>query len=205
MTTFPQALPSTATAAGTIARRLLTLKGPALQAPDGSLNAADALSLGASLEDARQVLAGARAQAFVCDATYMLDELEVLYGLPVDQTSTAASRQARLLAFVRATISGVPASIESAVAVLTGTCSVVEYTAAEVYAVDPSPTAATRRNVFRFLVVVPAAFITNTSKQALVRSIVDRMKPAHTAYSLAASEPLQFDTASGFDLTALGA
>lgn len=205
MTTFPQALPSTATAAGTIARRLLTLKGPALQAPDGSLNAADALSLGASLEDARQVLAGARAQAFVCDATYMLDELEALYALPVDPTSTTASRQARLLAFVRATISGVPASIESAVASVTGTCRVVEYTAAEVYAVDPSPTAATRRNVFRFVVIVPSGFITNASKQRLVRSIVDRMKPAHTAYTLSAGEPLKFDTASGFDLTALGA
>ena len=70
MSGFRQALPSTATAAGDVARRLLTLKGPAIQAPDGSLNAADALALGASLEDARSMLSTARAQAFVCDATY---------------------------------------------------------------------------------------------------------------------------------------
>jgi len=202
---FRQALPSTATAAGNVARRLLTLKGPAIQAPDGSLNAADALALGASLEDSRARLATARAQAFVCDATYMLDELEAQYGLPVDPTLATAARQTRLLAFVRANAAGTPASIEVAVATLTGACAVTEFTAREVYASDPSPTAETRRGVFRFVVAVPRAYAENAAWRALIAAVVNRMKPAHTAFTVTAGEPLKYDTASGYDLTALGA
>jgi len=202
---FRQALPSTATAAGNVARRLLTLKGPAIQAPDGSLNAADALALGASLEDARQMLATARAQAFVCDATYMLDELERLYGLTVDTGATTAARQARLLTFVRANAAGIPASIEVAVATLTGACRVVEYTAREVYATDPSPTAETRRGVFRFAVVVPRAYAESAPWRTLIAAVVNRMKPAHTSFTVTAGEPLKYDQASGYDITALGA
>ena len=205
MSGFRQALPSTATAAGDVARRLLTLKGPAIQAPDGSLNAADALALGASLEDARQMLATARAQAFVCDATYMLDELERLYGLTVDTGATTAARQARLLTFVRANAAGIPASIEVAVATLTGACSVTEFTAGEVYATDPSPTAETRRGVFRFVVAVPRAYAENAAWRALISAVVNRMKPAHTTFTIATSASLKYDTADGYDLTALGA
>ena len=205
MSGFRQALPSTATAAGDVARRLLTLKGPAIQAPDGSLNAADALALGASLEDARTMLSTARAQAFVCDATYMLDELERLYGLTVDTGATTAARQARLLAFVRANAAGTPASIEVAVATLTGACRVVEYTAREVYATDPSPTAETRRGVFRFAVVVPRAYAESAQWRTLIAAVVNRMKPAHTSFTVTAGEPLKYDKASGYDLTALGA
>lgn len=205
MNGFRQALPSAATNAGNIARRLLTLKGPAIQAPDGSLNAADALALGASLEDARSMLATARAQAFVCDATYMLDELERLYGLTVDTGATTAARQARLLAFVRANAAGTPSSIEAAVATLTGSCSIVEYTATEVYATDPHPTAATRRGVFRFVVVVPTAYVENPAWNALISAVVNRMKPAHTTFTIADGTHLKYDTASGYDVTALGA
>jgi len=202
---FRQALPSDATAAGNVARRLLTLKGPAIQAPDGSLNAADALALGASIEDSRAMLATARAQAFVCDATYMLDELEAQYGLPVDPTAPTALRQTRLLAFVRASAAGTPASIEAAVATLTGSCSIIEYTAAEVYATDPRPTAATRRGVFRFVVVVPTAYVESATWRALIAAVVNRMKPAHTTFTLADGVHLKYDTASGYDVTALGA
>lgn len=199
-----QALPTATTAAGTIARRILRLKGPAIQAPDGSLNAADALALGASLEASRQVIAAARAQTFVCDATYMLSELESLYGLPVSPSLPTADRQARLLAFVRATISGTPASIESAVKALTGSCTVVEFTAAEVWASDPTPTAATRRGVFRFVVVVPVGWVENPSKRALVAQVVERMKPAHTGYTIAADSAATFDKTEGYDLSAYG-
>ncbi|HND55276.1 MAG TPA: DUF2313 domain-containing protein [Pirellulaceae bacterium] len=205
MSGFRQALPSTATAAGTIARRLLVLKGPAFQAPDGSLNAADALALGASIEDARQMLATARAQAFVCDATYMLDELERLYGLPVDLTSADAVRQSRLLAFVRASAAAIPSSIEAAVATLTGTCTVTEFSASDVYATDPSPTSETRRGVFRFVVAVPLAYAENSAWRALISAVVNRMKPAHTTFTIATSATLKYDTAAGYDLTALGA
>lgn len=205
MSGFRQALPSTATAAGNVARRLLTLKGPAIQAPDGSLNAADALALGASLEDSRQVLATARLQAFVSDATYMLDELETLYGLPLNPTASNATRQARLLAFVRASAAGTPSSIEAAVATLTGSCSITEFTAAEVYATDPHPTAATRRGVFRFVVVVPTSYVENPAWNSLITAVVNRMKPAHTTFTIATGASLKYDTADGYDLTALGA
>ncbi len=205
MSGFRQALPSTATAAGNVARRLLTLKGPAIQAPDGSLNAADALALGASLEDSRAMLATARAQAFVCDATYMLDELEAQYGLPVDPTMATAARQNRLLAFVRASAAGTPVSIAAAVSTLTGSCSIVEFTAAQVYATDPHPTAFTRRGVFRFVVVVPTAYVTSPTWNALISAVVNRMKPAHTTFTIADGTLLKYDTASGYDVTALGA
>lgn len=184
MPSFPQALPSTDSAAATIARRILVLKGPAIQAPDGSLNAADALALGAILETARETLAAARAQAFVCDATYMLSELEALYGLSVDASVPDATRQARLLAFVRAAISGVPASIEAAVAALSGTCTVVETNIVAVMASDPTPDADTARGVFQFAVVVPLAVASSAPQVAQITAVVDRMKPAHTSFAV---------------------
>ena len=205
MPTFPQALPSRTGAAADIARRLCILLGPAFQAPDGSLNAADALALGAILETARQVYGAARAQLFVSDATYMLSELEALYALPVDPSLSVAARQARLLAFVRSSVAGTPQAIEAAVAVLSGVCEVVESPIVDVMASDPTPTFETSRGVFQFAVVVPLAVASSPPLVAQIAAVVNRMKPAHTGFAVTnqAGGFLTDDPLSLTDLTVL--
>lgn len=208
----PQALPTSSTDGRAItvqiARQMLAMVGAGWQAPQGSNNAADALALSSSLADLRAELLGVWAQIFVSSATStngLLSEWEALLGLPTDGTLPDADRQARLTAFMRSAIAGTPQGIESAVAAITGSCTVVEYTAAEAAAAEPTPTADTYRNVFRFTVVVPTAWAINNTKRALVQSVVERMKPAHTAFVVSDGTPLQFDEPSGFDMTALGA
>lgn len=202
---FQQDLPTSNTTEGALARQLLRLVGPAMQAPDGSLNAADALALGAALRDARQVQLDSASQAFPDAATYMLAELEALYGVLVDETMTDAARQARLTAFVRTVIGASPQNIESAVAAYAGSCSVVETTVAGAIGSVVTPTADDYRKVFRFAVVVPNAIATNPTKYAQVSQIVERMQPAHTAVSIANATTFYTDgyLDSRTDVTAL--
>ena len=191
-----------------IARTMLSLVGVGWQAPQDSLVAADALALGSSYADLREELLHVWDQAFVAYATGnngLLTEWEQVYGLPVDTTMSDASRQARLVAFARASISGTPQSIESAVAAYTGTCTVVESIASEVWATDPLHLPATRRLVFQFAVVVPIGFASNPTKAAQVRAIVDRMKPAHTNYNVTNHVGFFCDDADSLtDVTVLG-
>ena len=80
-----------------IARQMLRAVGAGWQAPQDSLNAADALALGASLDDARRELLTALDQAYASTVTEMLDEWEQVYGLPVVSGLSTAARQARLV------------------------------------------------------------------------------------------------------------
>lgn len=191
-----------------IARTMLSLVGVGWQAPQDSLVAADALALGSSYANLREELLHVWDQAFVAFATSdngLLTEWEQVYGLPVDTTMSDASRQARLGAFARSSISGTPQSIEAAVSAYTGTCTVVESIASEVWATDPLHLAATRRLVFLFVVVVPIGFGTSVPKNAQVRAIVDRMKPAHTNYNVANQVGFFCDDPDSLtDLTVLG-
>ncbi len=116
-----------------------------------------------------------------------------------------ATRQARLLAFVRAAISGTPASIEAAVAAIAGSCEVVEVTIEAVMASDPTPDADTPRGVFRFAVVVPLAVASSAPQVAQITAVVDRMKPTHTSFAVTnqATGFLTDDPASLTDLTVL--
>lgn len=208
----PQALPTSSADLRAItvalARQMLASVGAGWQAPNGSNNAADALAIGASFADLRAELLGVWAQIFVSSATSnngLLSEWEALLAIPVDGTLPDADRQARLVAFMRSAIAGTPQGIESTVATVTGSCTVVEYSAADIAATDPTPTADTYRGVFRFTVIVPTGFVESAQKRALVQSIVERMKPAHTAFVVSDGTPLEFDKPSGFDVTALGA
>lgn len=201
---FIQSLPTRDGTEGVIARQMLRLIGPAMQAPDGSLNAADALALAGALRDARQVQIDSASQAFPDAATYMLTELETLYGVLVDETMTYAARQARLTAFVRTVIGASPQSIESAVAAYTGSATVYEVSASDAAAVDPS--ALGPRGVFHFAVIVPLAIATNPTKRAQVVAIVDRMAPAHTDYSITNAVGLLSETATNLiEVTGIGA
>ena len=59
--------------------------------------------------------------------------------------------------------------------------------------------------MFRFAVVVPIGFVQIASKNANVRAIVDRMKPAHTTYTVANAAGFSCDgyPATYLDTTAL--
>lgn len=204
---FAQSLPTEDSVEGAIARQLLRLLGPAVQAPDGSLNAADALALGAALRDARQTQLDSASQAFVDSATYMLTELEQLYGVLVDETMTDAARQARLTAFVRTVIGASPQNIESAVAAYAGSATVYEVSAAAALASDPGPDAG--RGVFAFAVVVPSSVALNPTQRAQVVAILDRMRPAHTSFDVVngvEGDGLRTETADSFiEVTGIGA
>lgn len=201
---FLQSLPTRDGTEGVIARQMLRLIGPAMQAPDGSLNAADALALAGALRDARQVQIDSASQAFPDAATYMLTELETLYGVLVDETMTNAERQVRLAAFVRTVIGASPQNIESAVAAYTGSASVYEVGATDAAAVDPSSLGP--RGVFHFAVVVPLAVVTNPTKRAQVEAIIDRMAPAHTNYAIVNAVGLLSETADNLiEVTGIGA
>lgn len=203
---FAQSLPTEDSVEGAIARQLLRLLGPAVQAPDGSLNAADALALGAALRDARQTQLDSASQAFVDSATYMLTELEQLYGVLVDETMTDAARQARLTAFVRTVIGASPQNIESAVAAYTGSATVRETSVAAALRSVVTPTADDYRKVFHFAVIVPLAIVSSPTAYAEAVAIVARMLPAHTSASIANATPFYVDGESDsfVDYAALG-
>lgn len=203
---FIQSLPTRDGTEGVIARQMLRLIGPAMQAPDGSLNAADALALAGALRDARQVQLDSASQAFPDSATYMLTELETLYGVLVDETMTDAARQARLTAFVRTVIGASPQNIESAVAAYTGSATVRETSVAAALRSVVTPTADDYRKVFHFAVIVPLAIVSSPTAYAEAVAIVARMLPAHTSASIANATPFYVDGESDsfVDYTALG-
>lgn len=187
-----------------IARMMLRMVGSGWQAPQDSLNAADFLAMATSYADLRAELLGVWDQAFVAYATSangLLSEWEQLLLIPVDTTLSDAERQTRLLAFMRSAIEGTPQAIESAVSAYTGTCTVTETDSVTVAASDP-----TGRGVFRFALVVPIGFVESASKNAQVRAIVTRMKPAHTDFTVTNAVGFKTDdsgTPSYTDLTAL--
>jgi len=176
----PQSLPTAATDAGTLARQFLRLIGPGRQAPDGSLAAADALGYGATLADSRQMLLDTAEEAFPSLANDLLAEWESLLGVPSDSTLSDTERQSILVAHTRALLGASPQAIESAVSAYTGTCTVNETNSFDVWDSDPHPTADTRRNVFRFCLTVPIAYVQSSRKLAAVYAIVNRMRPSHT-------------------------
>lgn len=159
------------------ARLLARAKGTAMPAGDGSLNHADNLAFGAALADAVDGLDAMLDQVFPDSATFMLPDLEQLYGLPVGTAMTTAERQARLLARVRASSAGTPQSIIAALTPVTtawGAPTIVEN--------DWVGVLAAPRNIFRFAVVLPG-FASATPPPAVV-AVLEQMKPAHTAYTV---------------------
>jgi hypothetical protein len=99
------------------------------------------------------------------------------------------------VAYVRANIAGTPQSIQLAVEALGATpCTVNEGTPNGVY-------------VFLFAVIVPIAFVQTLSLNASVRAVVERMKPAHTNFTVTNAVDFYCDgyLDSYTDTTALGA
>ncbi len=188
-----------------IARQMLSMVGAGWQAPQGSNNAADALAIASSYADLRALLVLLANQIFVSSATGttgLLSEWEALLGIAVNTTLTDAQRQARLVAFTRSAIEGTPQAIESAVSSITGSATVYEISAEDAAA---GGTALSPRSVFHFAVVVPIAYITNAQDLALITAVIDRMKPAHTAYSVVNAIGIEAETADNLvEITAVG-
>lgn len=159
------------------ARLLARAKGTAMPAPDGSLNHADNLAFGAAIRDAVDGLDAMLNQVFPDSATFMLPELEQLYGLPVGTALTTAQRQARLVARVRSSAAGTPQSIVAALTPITTTWGVPSIVENAWSAVLAAP-----RNVFLFAVVIPG-FIAYPAPADVV-AVLEQMKPAHTSYNV---------------------
>lgn len=180
------------------ARLLARAKGTAMPAGDGSLNHADNLAFGAALADAVDGLDAMLNQVFPDSATFMLPELEQLYGLPVGTAMTTAQRQARLVARVRASAAGTPQSIIAALTPVTttwGVPTIVENAWSDVTAAP--------RNVFLFAVVLPS-FLSATPPPEVV-AVVEQMKPAHTDYNVTNQVGFLTDDPNSLtDLTLLG-
>jgi hypothetical protein len=163
--------------AGYFGRLWLKALGSAYQAPDGSVNASDALALGGALAAGRATNLAVRAEMFADSVTQLLPEWEASYGLAVRPDLSAGARQARLLAKVRASRAGTPAGILLAVRTLAPEATLTENTAAAVAATNP-------RNVFRYAVTITAAHFADADLAGQVGALLAAMQPAHTDHTL---------------------
>jgi len=175
MSRFSLVLPTTPSQGGydglDYARRLGTLIGPGRKSPDASRNAADLHAVGVALRRAHDTNAAALAEAFVSDATHLLDEWERIYRVPAPSSDTA-TRRAQLTARTRAGFVGHPTTIVDAIRDIAGAdASVTEYLWSQVTA---SP-----GWVFNVVVRVDASVYDDAQQLAQVDDVVQRMKPAH--------------------------
>lgn len=154
------------------ARALAYAIGPALPAGDGSVNAADLLTLGDALATTEARLQDAASQAFPHSATDTLPIWEDAYGLPSRTDLTTAERQARLAARVLAgRTRGNAKAMMRAVSLLVGTCALYETLLSD------AATAGDARLVYEFALVIPAAMYSKF--EAEVKQLVELAKPAH--------------------------
>lgn len=172
---FRVALPTAVGDAGDAARALGAALGTAYQGPDGSVHASDLLAVGAAIATMTGRVRAAMNEAYPGSAVELLDEWEVMLGLPVDPYLGTAARQARLLARWRSLRGGTPQAIALAVTALLSGGDV-----ATVHEVSPALVTATPERVFRFAVKVPLAYHLDAFTASEMRSTVEAMKPAHT-------------------------
>lgn len=183
-----QQQPTEQSVAGDIARYLLRIMGPAIQAPDGSQNAARFLALGGALARARQITVSSLDEAFVTTALMLLGEHEADYGLAVRPDLSVEARRTRLLAKVRASKRSSPQGILRAVRTIDPTTTIVEITPDDI---SPRTTdgafPGSDRDVYFFYVVVDSPVFFDTDKKAQIEAIVHQMKPAHKDFRVVKS------------------
>lgn len=164
-------LPSEVSSAGNFARRLLKAVGSAIQAPDGSVNAADFLADGDELATVDSLVEEAYNNLFLSTATWLLNGYERIYGLPVSPELSDSDRQQLLVAKARATRSASPSDILKAVTALSPA-----YIGENKASVLP---AGYENGVYVFAVVVNIAAFQNAATWSAIERIVAQMKPAH--------------------------
>jgi hypothetical protein len=175
------ALPTGTTPAAVFARLLARCMGPAYQAADGTRFDADLRALATGLAQGQTDTLAVAAEAFVREAVLLLAELESSYGLAVRADLSDASRQARLLAKLRAGRAGTPQEILRAVQVFDAAA-----TLAEVYWDDVDTTVPSA--VFRFAVRLTVAVWSDSDLRGEIQRRIDQMKPAHTKCNLHTNE-----------------
>lgn len=194
MQRIAHSLPTTAGTAGDLARQLGRLVGPAVQAPDDSLAAAEYLALGGALALARQATLDAIAEAIPASADDLLPEWEEHLGLPVQPQDTDDDRRARILARLRAAGGTVQRIERSSGTLAGGACVVLEQLWSAVTLVP--------RMVFRFAIQVPTALHQDVEFRSALDELLQRQAPAHTTWNVldASAGMFQFDVAgAGFN------
>lgn len=181
--------PTETSLAGALARKIAMAMGTAYNHADATVNSADALADADALVASRAQVVLAIAQAFVSNATVLLDELEAEYGLPIRRDMTNAERQARLVAKVRASRRGSPRSIENALVPIAGTATVLENLLTAV----PIAPDGIRRGQWHFGVLISAAKWADINIRAQALAIIEQMKPAYTTFALGVTSPFLCD------------
>jgi hypothetical protein len=178
MPRFPLALPSGETLADEFARDLVSLLG--WPAPDGSNHADDARAMGTATGLAHTRLGEAASEGFTPRANELLDEWETILGAVASTGSSTTARRAALTGIRRSS----------------GANSSRPFLAA-LQAIDPTASYATGsvlenltypRGVFVFSVRLAPAVLADSVQLARVVDVLERMKPAHTTYTLASRE-----------------
>lgn len=186
MPLFPVQLPSGETLADDFARELVSLLG--VQAPDSSHHADDARTFGTALSLAYERLDDAAREAFTTLASEMLSEWETRLGVVPSVGSTDAQRQAALTAVRRAGGSNNRVAFLAALQAIDPTAAYDTGSAVE--------NTTYPRGVFVFSVRVAPAILANPLQLARVTDVIERMKPAHTTYTLASNEGFFTDDAN---------
>jgi len=199
-------LPTRTGTVGELARLIGRMIGPAVSAPDGSLDAADYLALAGALADGRSTNRNLLRNAFPGEAVELLDQWEGLLGLAVSSSLADGARQERLVVVIRASAAGTPSNIGRALASINGGV------APEVLEVLAADVTAARENVFRYVVhmtTVDAAPVAgqpvsaqfSPTRWSAIKSALDRLSPAHTAAHVTTTQTTAFLTDDPNSLT----
>jgi len=169
------------------ARLLAIACGPAIPAPDGSINAADLRAIGAALADVESTLDTAINNAFPLTVTTMLEQWERAFRLPQRTHLTTSERQQRLHARVLAArVRGTSQGIKLAIEALVGACELYETSVATAQSAgDP-------RKVYLIAVVLPSLELYNKFVSD-VRELIAIAKPAHVKVNVALTRGFKCD------------
>ncbi len=201
----PQAVPSLSGRPGDLARMLARLLGPAWQAPDGSVNAAQFSAEGDAIDGVLDTLDSAADQAYPSSASDSLEDWERVLYLHVDPLATTATRQANALAATRGTLSGSPEDLLATVQTLVPSATLREYTASEAAVLGDE------RLVFTLRVALGASY-GDAEVESRIRTLLRPAMPAHVQLEFAeleydalvteASEGLLTETGDNFTVEA---
>lgn len=176
-----QAVPSTTGRPGDLARMIARLLGPAWQAADGTVNAAQFVAEGDTLDAVLDTLDSAAAQCIPSEATTALEDWERVLYLPLDPLATDAERQAQTLAATRGTLSGAPEDLLAAIQTVVPGASIRERTTTDATALGSA------REVFRVRVALGSSY-GDAEIEGRVGALLRAALPAHATYDLGAYE-----------------
>jgi len=185
MPLFVVQLPSGETLTDDFARELVSLLG--VQAPDSSNHADDARTYGSGLAAAYTRLDDAARESFVPLASELLPEWETRLRVVPSTGSSDSARQAALTAVRRAGGSNNRTAFLAALQAIDSTASMATGSASE--------NTTYPRGVYVFSVRVAPSVLADPVQYARLVDVIERMKPAHTTYTIASNEGFFTDDA----------